>query len=222
MKEFSRREVLVGGAGTALLVIAAGCGEEETSVPLVDAPPGGGDAAGTTDGPGQQLDATPQCEEGPTEDQIEGPFYRAGAPDKSVLVEDGDPGVRLSVSGKVLAVDCSVLAGALLDVWHADDAGAYDQTGYHFRGKLTAGGDGSYRFDTIIPGRYLNGAQYRPSHIHLKVSAPGFVLLTTQLYFEGDPFNDVDPFLHPSLIMPLTDDGAGGKLASFDFVLVPA
>ena len=87
------------------------------------------------------------------------------------------------------------------------------------RGKLNADASGSYAFRTIIPGRYLNGAQYRPAHIHVKVSAPGQVPLTTQLYFEGDPFNDVDPFILDPLIMALEDQPNGEKLATFDFIL---
>jgi protocatechuate 3,4-dioxygenase beta subunit len=168
------------------------------------------------------LDATPSCEEELTEAQIEGPFYTPDAPERTVLVESGDPGVRLRVQGRVLDVACQAIGSALLDVWQADDEGAYDTAGFRFRGRLYSAGDGAYLFDTIIPGRYLNGAMYRPAHIHVKVSAPGYLLLTTQLYFEGDPFNDSDPFLHPSLVMPLEDEGGGGKRATFDFVLRPA
>jgi protocatechuate 3,4-dioxygenase beta subunit len=224
MKKWTRRELLVGGSAIGAALALVGCAE--------DAPGGGGspdapvgptpDAPETPDGPPQQLlDATPQCEEGPTEDQIEGPFYRAGAPTKPVLVESGDDGVRLAVSGRVLSVDCAILAGAVLDIWHADADGAYDTAGFHFRGKVTADAQGAYRFDTIIPGRYLNGDTYRPAHLHLKVSAAGHVLLTTQLYFEGDPFNESDPFLHPSLVMAVADDVGGGKRSDFDFVLQP-
>jgi hypothetical protein len=42
-------------------------------------------------------------------------------------------------------------------------------------------------FETILPGKYLNGSQYRPSHIHFKITPPGFPTLITQLYFQGDP-----------------------------------
>ena len=86
---------------------------------------------------------------------------------------------------------------------------------------MFAGDDGGYRLDTIIPGHYLNGNQFRPAHIHVKVSAPGYQLLTTQLYFEGDPYNDIDPFIEAPLIMTLEEDDAGGKTAQFDFVLRP-
>jgi hypothetical protein len=236
MAPFTRRDVLVGGsvAGTTLLIV--GCGDDGSTV-QADAPPGGGDAAagadappGTGDGPPPRLDATPQCEEHPlppvcadgeTEPQILGPFYTAGAPTRTVLVEPADPGVRLSVSGTVMSTNCALLPGALIDVWQADDTGAYDSVGFRFRGVLNADAKGAYRFDTIIPGRYLNGAQYRPAHIHVRVSAAGHVLLTTQLYFACDPYNDIDPFLHPSLIMDVVDESGGAKSAVFHFVLAP-
>ena len=51
--------------------------------------------------------------------------------------------------------------------------------------------DGSYQFDTILPGRYLNGSTYRPSHIHVRVrwdDENGSNDFISQLYFEGDPF----------------------------------
>ena len=77
---------------------------------------------------------------------------------------------------------------------------------------------GAYRFETIIPGHYLNGPQYRPAHIHVKVHVGGSELLTTQLYFEGDPYNDVDPFIKQALIMKLDDTG-NGRAASYDLVV---
>jgi protocatechuate 3,4-dioxygenase beta subunit len=88
------------------------------------------------------------------------------------------------------------------------------------RGKLRTEADGRYHVRTVLPGRYLNGAQYRPSHIHVKLRAPGFTELTTQLYFPGDPYNDVDPFIHRSLIMGVEQASSGLK-ARFDFALRP-
>jgi protocatechuate 3,4-dioxygenase beta subunit len=136
------------------------------------------------------------------------------------------PGTRLTVTGRVLSPDCSPLAGAELDVWQADDDGRYDNDGvndpvggaYILRGRMTTDEQGRYSFQTVLPGHYLNGAQYRPAHIHVTVSADGHLPLTTQLYFEGDPYNDVDGFIVDSLIMPVADV-AGQKECTFDFVL---
>ncbi len=46
---------------------------------------------------------------------------------------------------------------------------------------------------TILPGKYLNGAQFRPRHIHFRVSGEGSPILTTPLYFEGDNSIPIDP-----------------------------
>jgi protocatechuate 3,4-dioxygenase beta subunit len=86
---------------------------------------------------------------------------------------------------------------------------------------MTTDADGAFELSTIIPGHYLNGSTYRPAHIHVKASAPGYRLLTTQLYFEGDPYNEGDPWIHDSLIMALEDGFEGGKLARYDIVLLP-
>jgi catechol 1,2-dioxygenase len=164
-----------------------------------------------------------------TETNIEGPYYRAGAPVRDDLTDTGMPGTRLIVSGRILGPDCqTAVEGAALDVWQADSDGHYDNdhhslaamgTGpFRLRAKLTAGAGGSFRFRTIIPGRYLNGPQYRPAHIHVKVTAAGHVPLTTQLYFEGDPHNAVDPFIRRSLVMRISSEAAE-KQARFDIAL---
>jgi protocatechuate 3,4-dioxygenase beta subunit len=212
----SRRDLLrIGAGGAAGLLVLGGCGDPASRA--------GADAGGVDGGPDAGLDPTPPCEE--TEDNIEGPFYRAGAPERADLVEEGMAGVVLSLVGRVLSTSCQPLAGALLDVWQADDRGdepaQYDQVGWRLRGTLHADDDGAYQLRTIIPGHYLNGQQFRPAHIHVKASAAGHALLTTQLYFAGDPYNASDPFIEDALIMTLTDAG-GDKRAAFDFVLAPA
>lgn len=155
----------------------------------------------------------------PTEANIEGPFFKPGAPERSVLAEPGVRGTPLTVMGSVLGLGCGAAPGALMEIWQADHDGAYDNEGFTHRGQLRTDERGHYRFDTIMPGRYLNGRQYRPAHIHVKVHVPGADVLTTQLYFAGDPYNDIDPWLRPSLVMrPQPRDG-GGLGAGFDFVV---
>lgn len=119
----------------------------------------------------------------------QGPFYTAGAPDivNNQLAEAGEPGTRLIISGVVRNLDCSeVIPDAVIDIWHADDAGTYDGSGFNLRGKAYSNPQGFYLFETILPGKYLNGASYRPRHIHFKITPPSYPTLTTQLYFEGD------------------------------------
>ena len=64
----------------------------------------------------------------------------------------------------------------------------------------------------------MNGRQFRPAHVHVKLSAKDHRGLTTQLYFPDDPFNKVDPFIHSSLVMDVKKVDAAMK-ARFDFVL---
>jgi catechol 1,2-dioxygenase len=153
-----------------------------------------------------------------TDDNILGPFYKADAPFKSDLT-DGQVGTGLIVSGTVYCSDCvTPLANAIVDVWQANDSGAYDSVGFVLRGRMETNAEGKYEYASILPGFYLNGAQYRPRHIHYKVSHPQGTALTTQLYFEGDPYIPIDPFVKPGLIKPLVQDGAIYR-CNFDVVL---
>jgi catechol 1,2-dioxygenase len=158
-----------------------------------------------------------------TEDNILGPFYKAGAPFRREI-HDGVAGDRLILSGTVYGCDCvTPLAGAEVDVWQADSHGAYDNTGYTLRGRAITDALGRYEFEGVLPGFYLNGATYRPRHVHYKVGHADGVPLTTQLYFQGDPYIPTDPFVRASLVQPISEEPApgGGKLyrVGFDIVL---
>jgi protocatechuate 3,4-dioxygenase beta subunit len=219
MSELSRRTFIrVGAVGAAALWLPA-CGEEtpvefdEEGWEIEDE---NTPALLPEDG---KMDETPRCEE--TESSIEGPFYKPGAPSRSLLVERGMVGTRLSVSGWVVSSHCQAIPGAQLDFWQADAYGRYDNVGYRLRGRFDTSATGYYRLRTVLPGRYPDGGTYRPRHLHVKVTAPGYQEITTQLYFQGDPFNDSDPFLFPSLVMPVRDTTTGGKATRFLFVLAP-
>ena len=96
----------------------------------------------------------------------QGPFYTANPPQISnnVLAAANEPGTRIIISGRVMNLDCTeAIANAEIDIWHANDAGQYDNSGYNLRGKVYANAQGFYSFETIWPGKYLNGNQYRPS-----------------------------------------------------------
>ena len=102
-------------------------------------------------------------------------------------------GTRLIISGQVYNLECSeIIPNAEIDIWHANDSGSYDNYGFNLRGKTYSNAQGFYIFETIKPGLYLNGSTYRPSHIHFKITPPGFNTLITQLYFEGDPYIPTD------------------------------
>ena len=144
-----------------------------------------------------------------TENNIEGPYYRPGAP---AWKAPDDAGEKLAVSGKVMDQDCNPIPRAVIDFWQADAGGNYDGEGYNLRGKVTAGADGAYHLDTIVPGKY----EPRPRHIHAKVWVNENELLTTQLYIVD---NDRDQYVKDSLIMhPVRQNGT--LAATFDFVVV--
>ena len=189
-------------------------GEPDTTPPASDT---GTSVIDSTPIDDTSLDATPQCHD--TDDNIEGPFFLPGSIERDDLLEAGITGTVVHLSGRVMIEGCGgPLAGALLDFWQANDAGAYDDV--KLRGHQYAGADGSYQLTTIRPGHYLNGSQYRPSHIHVKVGGVGgYMLLTTQLYFVGDPYNAIDPFIKPSLIIPFTTRADGSYDMKFDFVI---
>jgi len=155
------------------------------------------------------------CDGTLTPAQTEGPYYTPDTPEKANLVEVGMGGTPLLVTGRVLNQACEPIPGAKLDFWQTDDNGEYDKAGYRMRGHQFADENGNYALETILPGVYPG----RPPHIHVKVNAPGGPVLTTQIYFEGQPGNESDVLVQPSLIVPLTDAADGGKAATFNFVL---
>jgi len=119
----------------------------------------------------------------------EGPFYTQNPPaiQNAVLAAAQEPGERLIIRGRLFGLDCKkILPNTVIDVWHANAIGEYDNAGFNLRGQTLTDDQGYYSFETIKPGKYLNGIRYRPAHIHFKITPPGFETLTTQLYFEGD------------------------------------
>lgn len=161
----------------------------------------------------------------PTTDDILGPYYLAGSPNTALVAGPNEPGTRLFVSGTVLSNDCQTpIANAQIEVWQANAAAVYDTSAaFNLRATLYSDADGLYAFETILPGAYLNGAQYRPKHIHFKVTKPGFPPLVTQLYFEGDPYIPADPWAsQPDAVLriiPLTAIDADSVEGQFDIVL---
>lgn len=118
----------------------------------------------------------------------QGPFYTPNAPIReNSLIDKNEPGQRMVISGRVMNLDCTeVIPDAMIDIWHANDNGTYDNQGFNLRGRITTNAEGFYMFETIKPGKYLNGASFRPSHIHFKITPQGSSEITTQLYFSGD------------------------------------
>lgn len=142
--------------------------------------------------------------------QTEGPFFKTDAPRRISLIE-GNPSRRFVLEGQVLSPQCRPVPNALLDFWHADEQGAYDNKGFRYRGHQYTDAQGRYRLETIVPAEYPG----RTRHIHVKAQAQGRRVLTTQLYFPDDPANARDFLYRPELAMKMPRRGEG----SFDFVI---
>jgi protocatechuate 3,4-dioxygenase beta subunit len=164
----------------------------------------------------QEVAPTPACHDGnePTVRQTEGPFFKPKSPERDDLREPGAGGHPFELSGHVLTRRCRPLRGAVVDLWHADDKGEYDNVGFRYRGHVITGPDGAFHFRTIVPEIYSG----RTRHYHFKVQAPGSRLLTTQLYFPNEPANLRDGLFKRELLMQVAN--AGDRLTGrFDFVL---
>jgi len=146
--------------------------------------------------------------------QTEGPYFKPDSPLRASLLDPGIAGTKIVVTGMVLSTACQPIARSLIDVWHADDRGAYDTGGFRLRGHQFTDDQGRYRLETIVPGIYVG----RTRHYHVKVQAPNRPVLTTQLYFPGETVNATDPIFSRDLVMRVSDAG-GVKAATFDFVL---
>lgn len=148
--------------------------------------------------------------EGGTPRTIEGPLYIAGAPlskGEARLDQDPEQGLVLFMEGQVKDTSGKPIAGANVDVWHANTKGGYShfdpsQSPYNLRRRIETDGEGRYRFRSIMPSGYgcppdgptqelltaLGRHGQRPAHIHFFVDAPGFRKLTTQINIAGDKY----------------------------------
>lgn len=191
----SRRQVLATGASAAIGLVLAADRAPAQSV----------------------LSPTPACHDGdvPTRPEIEGPFFKPASPLRGDLREPGIVGHPMELSGFVLTRSCRPVADGLIELWHADDQGEYDNKGFRLRGHLFTDAKGRYAFRTIMPGLYPG----RTRHFHVKVQAAAeSPVLTTQLYFPDEPRNREDDYFHPELVMQVAASGDTLR-ARFDVIL---
>ncbi len=117
--------------------------------------------------------------------------------------ERGDP---IVVSGHVRDASDRPVGGALLYVFHADDAGRYtparamDEPNARLFAFLRTGSDGRFEFKTIYPGPYperkdVEGdARFVPRHVHFEITADGIATRRGQMVFDDDP--RMTPYWH--------------------------
>ena len=163
------------------------------------------------------LTATPAVadDDEPTPAQTEGPYFTPDSPLRRSIVPRGAPGTRLTLTGRVLTTAGRPVSRALVDFWQADARGAYDNSGYRFRGHQFTDARGRYALTTVVPGLYPG----RTRHIHVKVQAPNRPVLTTQLYFPGTARNATDRIFDADLLLRGWRRVRLGRAARFDFVL---
>ena len=152
-----------------------------------------------------------------TRSKTAGPFYSPDTPQRDSLREPDTSGEPLAFQGLVLAHDCRPLAGAVIDIWHCDERGRYDNRGFRYRGHQFTDAAGAFRIETIRPGHYPG----RTPHIHVRVQGEATRLLTTQVFFPDlEEENDRDWIYRDDLAMSLDRAGEGWR-GRFDFVLAP-
>jgi hydroxyquinol 1,2-dioxygenase len=151
---------------------------------------------------------------GATQSTVLGPFHMTSSPERELgatidLVGESQPCV---VIGRVVGTDGTPLPGATLDVWQANDHGAYDvqepgkQPDGNGRGLFTTDAEGRFWFRTIVPSYYpiptdgpvgellaaTRRHPYRPAHIHFIVAADGYRTLTTHIFVGDSEYIDSD------------------------------
>jgi protocatechuate 3,4-dioxygenase beta subunit len=214
-----RRVFLHGALAVGAAAVVGGCSDGSSSGDGAGAPATTGAGSRTTAAAGEQsLEPTPACPDGDeaTPAQTEGPYFTPDSPERADLREGVASGTGLVLSGAVVDTACRPLGRALLDFWQADAEGNYDNDGYRLRGHVFADGQGRFRVETVVPGLYTG----RTRHLHVKVQPPDGEILTTQLYFPGEPANARDRIFRPQCVMQVAD-AVGGKQATFTFVVRP-
>ena len=172
------------------------------------------------------LPPSPSCDDDDaavTDEQTAGPFFTPDSPERTSLLEPGIPGTPMVLAGLVLSTRCEPVANALLDFWHADGEGVYDNEGYSLRGHQFTDDTGMFYLESVVPGLYPG----RTRHFHVNVQAADGPVLTTQLYFPNEPGNEDDGIYSADLMVEPDGDAADqdpkdyeeGTVAFFNFVL---
>jgi protocatechuate 3,4-dioxygenase beta subunit len=161
------------------------------------------------------LAPTPACgDDDPTPQLTAGPFYKPSSPRKRDLRSEFGRGNPIDLAGFVVDTRCRPLSDVLVEIWHADEAGNYDNRGFLLRGHQRTDAEGRWAFQTIFTKNYSN----RTAHYHFRVQRQGGRALVTQLFFPGHSLNAADNLFNPRLLMRMSRQ-AGAELGRFDFVI---
>lgn len=178
-----------------------------------------------------------------TSTAIIGPFYRPNSPKYQYggsIIQKELGGDKTWVHGIVTDTHGVPLPGAHLEVWHTAPNGLYeqqdpDQPDYNLRGTFTTNDKGEYAYVCLRPTNYpipfdgpagdllqlMDRHPYRPSHIHWRVTHPGFRTLITQIYDRDCEYvsNDSVFAVKDELIVDFVKGGETAKERGCDYDL---
>jgi protocatechuate 3,4-dioxygenase beta subunit len=132
-------------------------------------------------------------------------------------------GQLMEISGRILDEAGRPVVGAIVELWQANAAGRYAHAidtsaapldpNFEGHGRIRSDADGRYAFTTIKPGAYAVPVQetwWRPPHLHFAVFGPSCLSrLVTQMYFPGDPLNEID-----RILQAIPDEAARSRMVA--------
>lgn len=165
---------------------------------------------------GPTLPLTLSCEEGHdvTLERQGGPYFRPNSPNRHGLYADAPGGERITVEGFIVDEHRRPVPDALIEIWHAAEHGNYDSNGFKLRGHQFTDADGRWWVKTIVPALYPG----RTRHFHFRMQRQKGRVLTTQLFFPGEPAKATDWLFHETLVLKMEQTG-DGYLGRFGFVV---
>jgi protocatechuate 3,4-dioxygenase beta subunit len=113
---------------------------------------------------------------------------------KAVLIDDGEPGVPMVVSGRIFAADGKTpVEGVTLHAYHTDARGLYSEKDGRggppdprIKGSIKTDREGRYEFRSVRPASYPGSRN--PQHIHAKVFGAGYAeRWIPEYWFDDDP-----------------------------------
>ena len=138
-----------------------------------------------------------------------GPFYPVIRPadhDADLTRVKGRTGTAtgqpIQVLGRIVDLHGNPIRNAQIEIWQCNAAGRYAHPGDsgnpaaldpNFQGyaRLATDADGQFKFRSVKPKDYDTPIGRRTPHIHFDISGHR-ERLVTQMYFPGEPLNDID------------------------------
>ena len=170
-----------------------------------------------------------------TDDHVEGPFYRPGAPDLTDIYPTDSHGSILYFEGSIVDTDCKRLSATTIEIWHADDLGHYDNDDpghppapgfFRCRARIKATFDGQFKIRAVLPANYKpdpSQAWVRVKHLHFKFFGESMQPLTTEIALLPDGYTATDVLYNPNLAAALEESSEENNRrvfrAVFNFVL---